>query len=76
MKKGCFWKFCTWKSDMLQPILKVKISPKTKMAIKEKLTENVRKLEMLKQKLESEKKLEEHKKIIQDISYLFYSRIY
>jgi hypothetical protein len=63
---------------MLQPMLKAKISPKTKIAIKEKLSENVRKLEMLKQKLESDKKLklEEHKKIIQDISYLFYSRLY
>ena len=63
---------------MLRPILKANISPKTKIAIKEKLTENVRKLEMLKQKLESDKKLklEEQKKIIQDISYLFYSRLY
>ena len=43
LKQGCFWKFCTWKSEAA-PLLKEKASPNAKIAIKQKLSENIKKL--------------------------------
>jgi hypothetical protein len=60
------------------PILKEKASPTSKIVIKQKLSENIRKLEDIKQKI-SKQKQDEHArriKLVHDLIYLFNTRLY
>jgi hypothetical protein len=77
LKQGCFWKFCTWKVDAA-PLLKEKASPNAKIAIKQKLSENIKKLENIKLKMSNQKQEEDAKrlKLAHDLYYLFTTRIF
>ena len=74
LKKGCFWKFCTWKSDLknnLQIVAKLKNKLKT---IEQK--QSLQKLEEKKKQLEEKQKQLENKKKVHELIQLFYSRMY
>ena len=85
--KGCFWKFCTWKSDSQKNEIRTKLEHKlNKLGVKsiEIISKFEKQLEKAKQNIETDSRLSKEKfdkerekaKLKEDLTHLFYNRFY